>query len=174
MVVGITSNKDSLRVLTERYFSGQLMDLGYNAVVAYDEFGPDGLKDLTEEATYISLCNKGIDAVITMAWIDQFKDEKNHAHGSFSNPNIYYYKRIWNYSNLQPDSIPGTNNITGYFWEAILFNLRTLEAECMMHSELLYTIADNKMIEDLEKRIIKKMIREGILKKQKTNNLNGF
>jgi hypothetical protein len=175
MVVAIMGeDSDSLRMATEKYFTLELRNLGYNAVGAYNEFGHGGLKNLTEEATYLSLCNKGVDAVITIALVDQSKNKEYHGEESFQKSNIYYYQRIWNYRNLQPDSIPVTEKVSPYFCESILFNLRTLEAECVVQSRLLHTITGKSLPPDLEKKMIKKMLKERVLKKQNRHPLKGF
>lgn len=168
------NDSDSLRIATEKCFTGELRNLGYNAVGAYNEFGPGGLKNLSEEATYISLCNKGVDAVITVALVGQTKNKKYQGGESFQKSNIYYYQRIWNYRHLQPDSIPAAENLSPYFCESILFNLRTLEAECVLQSRLFHSIAGQNLPPDLEKKMIKKMLKERVLKKQNHNHLKGF
>src|SRR5215207_7805818 len=72
MVVGII--KDSgvvLRSQMEAHLVNDLKNLGYNAVSALSEFGKGGLANMEQEDTYIKLCNKGIDAVITVALLDR-------------------------------------------------------------------------------------------------------
>src|SRR6266513_3166871 len=67
LVVGVIKNEnDSLRREIEKHFVVNLEELGYHTVSALHEFGPKGLANLGEEETYIKLCNKGIDAVITI------------------------------------------------------------------------------------------------------------
>ena len=60
---------------------------GLIAVSALDEFGTGGLANLAQEETYVKLCNKGIDAVITIALLD---GKKEKVFGSFSICNLQF------------------------------------------------------------------------------------
>ena len=130
LVIGIL--KDSLvdiRRNMENNIADQLKSLGYTVVTALDEFGPGGLLKLEQEQTYTTLCNKGIDAVITIALLD--KDKQHHHLPSKVNSysSQYYYNRIWNYRSMQENQVVAvgvTSHDTEFLWEALLFDLATL------------------------------------------------
>ena len=130
MVVGIVKDSSpALRKFIEDSFVQDLRSIGYNAVSALQEFGAKGLTDIEQEATYLKLCNNGIDAVITVALLDKEK-ERYHTPSRikyYSGP--YYYNRIWSYRHMQAEAIPAShfsNLETKYLWESILFDLQTL------------------------------------------------
>jgi hypothetical protein len=175
MAVGVIKvDNDSTRLHIERNLSLGLTGLGYNAVSAFEEFGPGGLAKLGKEETYLKLCNQGIDAVIIVTLIDKSKENQFRTRKHYTYPDNYYYDRIWNYKNIQADL---SNNSSGkqstYFWEAILFNLRTLEAECTIQSRSFTSIAYSKA-DEFEKLLIKTMLKEKILQRQNYPLLKPF
>ena len=164
MVVSIVKSRDnSLRKQIETDFANELKEIGYYAVPAVEEFGEGGLSNLSREETYIKLCNNGIDAVITIALIDKSKEKTIGSKKSYGYPHNYYYDRIWNYRNIKADLTNGSK--PEYFWESILFNLRTLEAECTIQTKSFTAIKEEKMGHEFEKQIIQNMIKQKILKR---------
>lgn len=176
MVAGIVkAPNDSFRIKTEKYFAAGLRNMGYNTVTSFDEFGPTGLQNLSEEETYIRLCEKGIDAVIVVALIDLSKQERIKQKKTYGFSGNYYYDRIWNYKNITADfSDENNKSATGYFWESILFNLRTLEAECTVQTKPFNTISATGFSNDFVTRILKQMRKEGILKVHKVSTPKPF
>lgn len=175
MTVGvIKDDNDSIRIRIEKNITADLNAIGYNAVSALEEFGPKGLANLDQQETYLKLCNKGIDAVIIVALIDKTKERQFKTQRSYAYPDTYYFNRIWNYKNIQADL--GDKDFTvksDYFWEAILFNLSTLEAECTIQSSS-FSLSESEVAGRFEKQIVKKMIKEKILKKQNIKRLKPF
>ncbi|MDP4261269.1 MAG: hypothetical protein Q8941_01950 [Bacteroidota bacterium] len=167
VVVGITKGgDDSLRVQVERYFALALNNLGYKAVSAVVEFGPKGLANLGEVDTYRKLCNDGIDVVMTFALIDGNKEPRQKYRKIYGYPSNYYYNRIWNYKNILADMTGDNNTGDRYFWESILFNLNTLEAECTIQTRSFKDIRLAKRTHEFQMQVIQKMIREKVLEKQ--------
>jgi len=175
MTVGvIKSDNDSMRIRIEKGITADLSGIGYYAVSALEEFGPKGLANLDQQETYLKLCNHGIDAVITVALIDKTKEKQFKTQRSYAYTNTYYYNRIWNYKNIQADLVDKNFTVKSeYFWEAILFNLSTLEAECTIQSSSFNSL-DDKKAGQFEKQVVKKMIREKILRKQNIKTLKPF
>ena len=175
MTVGvIKDDNDSIRISIEKSVATDLKSIGYDAVSALDQFGPKGLANLDQQETYLKLCNQGIDAVILVALIDKTKEAQFRTRRSFTYSDTYYYNRIWNYKNIQADlrdknSTPKSD----YFWEAILFNLSTLEAECTIQSTS-FSLSGNYIAGQFEKQIVKKMLSEKILAKQDLKMLKPF
>ena len=145
MVVGIIKdNNDSLRAEVETALVRNLSELGYNTVSALLQFGPKGLSNLGEEATYVKLCNNGIDAVLTFALIDELKQTKYPPEKISDGTSYYYYNRIWNYQKMQAD-VSGVDSHHGnYLWESILFDLHTLEPLCVIQTRPFKPGQENK------------------------------
>ena len=161
----IKDKDDSIRTSLERNMCTDLEKLGYKTSSLIRDFGPNGLRDLGQEETYLKLCTQGIDAVFLITLIDKSKEKQFISKKTYVFPERYYYKRIWNYKNIQADFT--TENQTGgagYFWEAILFNLSTLETECVIQSATFYSLNENNAV-DFEKMCIQKMIKGRILSK---------
>ena len=166
LVAGIIKNEnDSLRREIEKHFVIELEDLGYRATSALHEFGPKGLANLGEEETYIKLCNKGIDAVITIALIDKSKEVTSKSHKTIGYPGKYYYDRIWSYKNVQTE-FPGEYPATGdYFWETILFDLAALEPQSTIQTRSFNAADAERRSDELLRHVIQKMRKEKTLKK---------
>lgn len=166
LVVGIIKDSnDSLRMKIEDGLVKNLSELDYYAVSALKEFGPKGLSDLGQEATYTKLCNNGVDAVMTIALIDKFKQKKYKQNKSVASTNYYYYERIWNYRNMLADlSANEPATYTHYLWEGILFDLRTLEPLCVVQTRP-FEPGKEKQAE-FASDIFAKMKKEKILNKQ--------
>ena len=174
LVVGIIKNfDDSLRTEIEEGVVKNLQSLGYDAVSSLKEFGRRGLSDLSQEATFIKLCNNGIDAVLTITLLDKLKEEEYNP-GKFSqNTNYHYYNRIWNYQKMQADLSANTpTDSTFFFGEGILFDLRTLEPLAVIQTKPL--VPGNEDIQAYLFRILDKMKKEKILVKQIERTLKSF
>ena len=175
MTVGvIKDDNDSIRICVEKSITEDLKAIGYDAVSGLEEFGPKGLANLDHEETYLKLCNRGIDAVIIVALIDKTKEKQFRTRRSYAYSDTYYYHRIWNYKNIQADLVDKNSTEKGdCFWEAILFNLSTLEAECTIQSAS-FSLPENKIAGQFAKQIVKKMIKENILRNQNVKSLKPF
>ena len=170
----IKDDNDSIRVRIEKGITADLKAIGYDAVSALEEFGPKGLANLDQQETYLKLCRQGIDAIIIVALIDKTKEKQFKTQRSYTYPDTYYYNRIWNYKNIQADLVDKDSTLkSDYFWEAIFFNLSTLEAECTIQSAT-FSVSDNKIAGMFEKQVVKEMIKEKILKKQNIKRLKPF
>ena len=171
VVAGIVnSENDKLRKKIEKAFADGLKELGYDAVPAFEEFGPAGIAEKSQEETYRKLCGKGIDAVITIALVDKSKEKTLRLRKSYGYPSNYYYNRVWNYKNILADLTDKNNqNNSGYFWESILFDLLTLEAQCTIQTPSFKAIGEKSISRDFAKQIIRKMAREKVLIRKNSN-----
>jgi hypothetical protein len=129
LIAVILPEKDSLlRRKLELQFSADLNKMGYYAVSASQEFGKESLMKLEQEQTYLALCEKGIDAVMTIAVLDKVKGE-NELHGRMRGySNIQYYNRIWNYKHAYKDEVlmkPADGK--SLFMEVFVFDLKMLQ-----------------------------------------------
>lgn len=114
-----------------------------------DEYGQKDLANLEEEATYIKLCERGVDAIIYIALLDKAKDELKVSESFKYNSNLFYYNRIWNYrkiaANLSDTSFD-TQPLKSFFWEGILFDIQTLAPIYVVQTKTFQpVIADNSI-----------------------------
>jgi hypothetical protein len=165
---------DSIRHRVESIIGTDLRNSGYATISALEKFGAKGLSGLGEEETYLKLCAEDIDAILVVTLIDQTKESRLKAKKSYGYPDNYYYDRIWNYSRIRADLTDNKPDNNGsYFWEAILFNLSTLEAECTIQSRPFASPYEAKA-RDFEKQVINKLMKQKILEKQKNAPKKAF
>src|SRR5688572_11019566 len=75
LVVAILPEQDTLlRARIEKETANSLNKMGYDAISAISAFGPKGLAEPGEEATYLKLCTIGTDAVMTLAVVPREKE----------------------------------------------------------------------------------------------------
>src|SRR5215203_3110683 len=173
MVVGIIKDSNiALRKKMELHLVNDLKVVGYNAVSALEEFGEGGLSRLEEEETYIKLCNKGIDAVITIALLDR-KKEKFYVPAKVKYySNLYYYNRIWNYNTIQADvtlitSMKGEyEQSTQFIWESILFDLQTLSPAYTAQTTTFDPASTEMMAHEYGKMIVANMVKKKVIEKR--------
>lgn len=129
MVAGILrDNNDSLRAALEKSMVDRLTGLGYTAVSSFDEFGPARFGKLDEEGTYLTLCDSGIDAIITVAMVNPGTMPEPEKGAQEKYTNVFYYNRVWSYRNI-PTAASGT-----FRWECILFDLVSLEPQSVLQA----------------------------------------
>ena len=168
MLVGIVNINDTgLRHNLENRFSESLESMGYNTVSSISEFGPNGLRDLSQEATYISLCNKGIDAVITVALTEKVREISSEPAAAYIHPARYYYNHVWHYREGQL-RLPreSSDSIMTYSWEMILFDLSTLEPHYIAQTRPFTGTVRQSIDQEFWHGIIRKMTKERYLKKR--------
>ena len=167
LVIGIIKDSStSLRKQMEKHLADDLKSVGYNAVPALEEFGKGGLENLEQEQTYIKLCSKGIDAVITIALIDRRKEKLYVPAQVKYYSNLYYYNRIWNYNTIQADLISANDlyeESTQYLWETILFDLQTLSPVYTVQTKTFNPESLREMGHEHGKLIVSKMLKDKIL-----------
>ena len=176
MVVGIIKDTgNSLREQMESHLVNDLKSIGYNAVSALNEFGENGLKGLEQEQTYVQLCNKGIDAVITIALLDS-KKEKYYVPARVKYySNLYYYNRIWNYNTIQADIMAiktSYEESTQFLWESIFFDLETLSPVYTVQTKTFDPVSLDAMSHEYGRLIIKDMLKKKMLLPAATRTQN--
>jgi hypothetical protein len=167
MVTAIVNINDTiLRAKLENHFKEGLESIGYHAVSSLAEFGTKGLHELGQEATYIGLCNKGIDAVITVALTDSPSEIFPESRIAYTYPANYYYEHMWHYRERQlqlpPDSY---DSVMKYSWEMILFDLSTLQPHYIAQTRPTTGAIRQSIDHEFWKALIKKMTKEKYLKK---------
>jgi hypothetical protein len=149
-----------------------LSGYGYDAISALSTFGPKGLVAEGEAATYLKLCQSGIDAVITFALVPKGKAGYYDSPGQFVQTNNYYYDRIWAYKRMQAE-MADNGPEDEYHWESILFDLLTLQAITTLQTGSFTKDNQQKFTDNLVSHVIKKMRQEKVISK-KSPTLKAF
>ena len=170
LVVGIIKDTGlTLRSQIEEDFVASLKDIGYNAISALEEFGVSGLANLSRERTYIVLCNKGVDAVITIALLDKEKEEFRMPPRLRYYSNLYHYHRISDYQIIQADLRDTSAFIqtkSKFLWETIVFDLNTLSPVYTVQTKSFNLISADGLMYDYKKLIIADMLKNKIITKK--------
>jgi len=122
-------DSDSLRIRVERQVAAKLNQLGYYAVSTAEEYGRYGLETLNQEATYLSLCDNGVDAVLTVALVADSSSADLKEGGFKKYTALYYYDHIWDYHNA--GKLEGVAKLK---WEMILFDVNQLQPQFVMQA----------------------------------------
>jgi hypothetical protein len=167
MVVAILPDEDSVvRKNIETSFSTVLSNLGYKTVTALSEFGQTGLRNIGEDETYIKVRDKGIDAVVTIALVNKTRETSILPASGHNYRNTFYFNRIFQYKDNLTQ--PGTSTHgEQYYWECLLFDLSKLEAAIAVQTIPSSKPKQVKMGDDLARHLIRKMVREKTLKRQR-------
>lgn len=173
LVVTVLPVSDTmLRRTIEGEAVNTLSGYGYDAISALSTFGPKGLIGEGEEATYLKLCNSGIDAVITFALVPKAKVGYYDSPGQYVRTNNYYYDRIWAYKRMQADMADDSPE-DEYYWESVLFDLLTLQAVTTLRTGSFARDNQQEFTENLVSLVIRKMRNEKVISK-KSPNLKPF
>lgn len=172
MIAAIVNSNDTMfRKEIENHFKEALESRGYTAISSFSEFGT-GLKDLGQEDTYRKLCDKGIDAVMTVALVDKTKSSELSSR-SYSEPVNFFYDRIWHYRDVQ---IPVMDSEAGmkYSWEVILFDLSTLQPHYIAQTQTANGTVEQSMQREFWNAVVKKLRKDRFLKNRPpVNHTNG-
>ena len=154
---------DSMRQRLELNTVDALAQKGYTGISYFKEFGKSGMELFEEEAAYLFLCEQGVDAVLTIAMVDDKKSLRHPATPKYTSR--YYYDRIWSYKGIGQQQTSIANPV----WEAVLFDLASLEPRGVI-------VADTKEIplQDLSVALVNKMTKEKMLRTQKKSTLKAF
>ncbi|ANE49940.1 hypothetical protein [Flavisolibacter tropicus] len=150
----------------EDCFVKTLSNHGHHSVSALETFGYKGLANMELEQTYVVLCNQGIDAVLTIALLDDNKDYKHPSNYSDKFTSSYYYKRILNYRASQVDiegSAQNKEEPDQVLWEATLFNLSTLSPVYWAQTKP-FKVANVKSYDNYCRMILNNMFKQKILR----------
>ncbi|MBP7558287.1 MAG: hypothetical protein KA821_18575 [Chitinophagaceae bacterium] len=158
VAVIVKEQADTIRPAVERSITTELNRRGYHAVAASDEFGKNGLRNLSEENTYRELCDREIDAVLILAMIEKNMKKADRRKMLNEYTGVYYYDRIWHYQQMQE----GLCNIDGpgsclYEWESILFDLRELRPKYVLQTQNYRPAAGTASIQAVSKAVLKKI-----------------
>ncbi|MGZ8539980.1 MAG: hypothetical protein ACXWV6_04990 [Chitinophagaceae bacterium] len=171
LVIAILPDEDSLlRKQIETQTTMHLKDLGYSPVSALEYFGSKGLASMGREGTYIKLCSSGIDFVLTIALTHKTNEKYYDTSTSLFYPGAYYYNRIWNYKNKMDEK----NTAPEFFYESILFDLSTLQAQSVFRTNEFDNSEKIKITNELTTLLINKMLKEKMLVRNPYTPLKPF
>lgn len=159
----IKENNDSLRMAVEKQVAEKLNKLGYFAVSTADEYGRYGLETLGQEATYLSLCDNGVDAVLTIALVPDSTAVNLLEGGSKKYTALYYYEHIWNYHNA--GDLKDARNLK---WEMILFDVSELQPQFVLQTGPLPAREAKRKVVELAEEALRKLMKERMLVRQDT------
>lgn len=165
LVFGIVKDDDTLlRSNIEQSLTEALQASGYHAVAALRAFGEDGLKNLGQEQTLITLCSKGFDVVLTVAAVDAGLASKGGHEMRYDKPAHYLLDRIWHYETILADFTGLPSRGESYFWESIFFDLYALEPRVTIHSKT-YFVRGHKPEFNIARPLVAELKKAKVLKK---------
>lgn len=168
MVLGLVNDREGrLRGQMEKEMVLALKQRGYQAVSAFDEFGPKAFKGLKEEQALNKLRKGDIDKVLTIVMLDKSK-EKNYVPGNnmMYRPFMPYYGGWWGYYNMMYGRIydPGyyTTN-TRYFLESNLYSIRDKQLVYSIQTETFDPASAERMAVVYSNQVVKDMTKQQLI-----------
>ncbi|GAB2835557.1 hypothetical protein [Ferruginibacter profundus] len=170
MVVGLIKESDrTIREKMEEHMIGDLKELGYDAVSAYEVYGPKAFDNQDENAVVEKLRNSNIDAVITIVLLNKEKENFYRAGGMMFTPYVTRYNRFWGYYTTLYDRIysPGYyETSTKYFWESNFYDLTTKELLYSVQTQSFDPSSSGSLAHEYGKMIVANMVKKNVLLKQ--------
>jgi hypothetical protein len=169
LVLGLIRDQDrSIRNNMETHFVGDLKDLGYNAVSALAEYGPNAFENMCEKDAIDKIKNSGVDAVITIVLLDKSKEQYYVPPRTQNYPRSMYYRRFGGYYTTIYDRIysPGYYvTDTRYFWESNLFDMSSKDLVYSVQTESFDPSSSENLGHEYGKLIVEDMLKKNVLVK---------
>ena len=170
MVIGIIREADrSIRERMETHMVGDLKDLGYEAVSAYDKYGPKTFEGLNEKEVIDKLHDDNIDAVLTVVLLDK-KKERYYIPGKMVNtPYVMTQDHFWGYyqSLISRIYMPGYFEVTErYFWESNLYDLKSNRLLFSVQTQSFAPSSTEQLAHQYGEKIVRSMVKNKLLKQQ--------
>ncbi|WP_126249241.1 hypothetical protein [Chitinophaga rhizosphaerae] len=168
MVLGLVNDREGrLRGQMEKEMVLALKKQGYQAVSAYDEFGPKAFRGLKEEQALNKLRKGDIDKVLTIVMLDKSKEKSyvpgNNFYGPFGSP---FYGRWWGYYNWMYGRVydPGyyTTN-TRYFLESNLYSISDKQLLYSIQTETFDPASAERMAVVYTNKVVADMTRQQLI-----------
>lgn len=170
MVVGLIKESDrTVRERMEQHMIGDLKELGYDAVSAYDVYGPKAFDNLDENAALEKLKNSNVDAVITIVLLNKEKETFYKPGVIIRTPYANRYNRFWGYYTTINDRIysPGYyETTTKYFWESNCYDLTSKELLYSVQTQSFDPASKESLAHDYGKMIVADMVKKSVLIKK--------
>lgn len=166
VVFAIVKPNDSvLRQRVEQHVVGDLEALGYNADAATTLYG-QRLRGLNTTQVYEQLQADTVDAVVTVALLNKQMEtvyvEQKPQQGPREDEFLKYYEDL-------NKRITGTGyytDLTTYFWEGKMYDLKVKELVYMSRSETSNPSSIERLGHEYGKQLVKNMVKKGVLMKQ--------
>lgn len=171
LVIAINGETDpSTRQRMEDHLTGDLKNQGYNAIAAFNEYGPKAFRNMSEEAVLDKIQNSGFDAVITIVLLDKMK-ERYYVPGQayYYSPYSGYYRHFWGYYNTMYNRVYGPGYYvtdTRYFWESNLFDVAARELIYSVQTESFDPASSETLAHEYGKLIVKDMVKHQVLNRK--------
>jgi len=170
MVVGLIKESDRTeRERMEQHMIGDLKDLGYDAVSAYEVYGPKAFDNLDETAVLEKLKNSNVDAVITIVLLNKEKETFYKPGTIMRTPYANRYNRFWGYYTTIYDRIytPGYyETTTKYFWESNLYDLTSKELLYSVQTQSFDPASSELLAHEYGKMIVANMVKKAVISKK--------
>ncbi|MFZ6025374.1 MAG: hypothetical protein ACOYVG_13060 [Bacteroidota bacterium] len=170
LVLGMLPDKDrSMREAVETEMTEALKQQGYQAISAYQEFGPKSFNGLNEQQVMSELKDKNIQVVMTVALLDKQKEQQYTpervdyrpmlGYNPFWRRYVYYYDRVYT---------PGYyTNSTNYFAEGNLYDVGSNRLIYSVQSKTFDPSSMATFARDYSKTVVKDMIHQQIIQNKK-------
>lgn len=173
MVLGIIREADrNIRIQMENHLVGDLKELGYNAVSAYEMYGPKMFQDMSETKANKMLAKDNVDAVLTIVLLDKQKERYYVPRNVIYSPYVTYHNRMWGYYHSLSMRIdePGYYQVTTkYFWESNFYNLSQSKLLFSVQTQSFEPASAGDLAHEYGQKIVQSMLKNNILKKQESN-----
>ncbi len=167
-VIGIITNEDnSMRQQMEKHMTGDLRELGFNAVAFTETFNDkDFPRDMRYDSARQKLMDAGIDAVITIGLLDKEKEKvfvrDQYQMSKEKNSFWYYYQTVLEAVEKNKGHY---ETITSYYWESNLYDLNNLSMIYSARSEFFEENDIKKMAHRYGKKLVEDMQKQMVLVK---------
>lgn len=178
LVLALIQEKDrSIQENMENHLVGDLMDLGYDARSALQEYGPKAFEKMNEDSAVAKLKAGGTDAVITIVLLDKEKERRYVPVNLYYSPFGYYYYQFGPYRMALYRRInePGYYvTDTRYFWESNLYDMKTQKLEYSVQTQSFDHSNTAVMAHEFGQLIVKNMLANNVLEKKDNTPKRGF
>lgn len=173
MVLGIIREADrNVRIQMENHLVGDLKDLGYNAVSAYQLYGPKMFQDMSETEANKMLAKDNVDAVLTIVLLDKQRERYYVPRHVIYSPYVTYHNRMWGYYHSLSMRIdePGYYEVTTkYFWESNFYNLSQNKLLYSVQTQSFEPASAGDLAHEYGQKIVQSMTKSNILKRQEAS-----
>ena len=164
LVLGLTGELDrDFCVKMEKHLVGDLAQKGFDAVAAYDVYGPGSFDSLQEKDAIEKIRSKDFDAVITIVLLNKQK-EKIYVQIR-PKSRLPFEEEFWSYYTSQFDKVYHKDyytTATNYFWESNLYELSSNTLIYTSRTESFDPITAASLAHEYGKLISEDMIVKGI------------
>lgn len=127
LVLALTGDHNrELAVQMESHVAAALQKQGYNAISAFETYGPVAYSKTDEQAAMSRFKTKSADAILTIVLLDKAKENSYVPSRVSYYPQGMYYNHFWGYYATVYDRVytPGYYQVnTRYFWESNLYDI---------------------------------------------------